>query len=873
MILFSCNHSNHVLHVNKDFTVYSDKVVQGEFISQVNTDGSMTSNYTSPLNTSHKRLIELKFSINQKDNELPFATNHQIVVKPQNNIYNTPLIAYGKQFIDNETGGEENLEPNTILNIRLDMNKVFNDFNTKGYYTDINNEKISKEDFKGVFVAGNVTPLNYDFENLGEDVQLKDEDGDHIYEISIKINTPDPDKSVKPQWELKKDISQYPQLKCNIPLIQSLYNMALEETNLLSEDDGTFRTGAKWAGVWTRDVSYATVLGMGIADTERARHSLLKKVKRDRIIQDTGSGGAWPVSSDRTTWALAAWEIYLITGDQLWLDYCYKVIKNSVEDDRFIVYDKANNLYKGESSFLDWRIQTYPRWMDNTDIYESFNLGTNLVHYQTLVILSKMAGMLNQKDEQSKYISWAEELEAAINQKLWNKDKGYYNQYIYGRNFDYTSTKSESLGEAFSVLFNVAKENASTVIENTPILTWGIPCVYPQIPEIRPYHNNGIWPFVQTFWNLASSKTGNGTALEYGISSFYRAAAMFLTNKENMVAENGDFITALNSDRQLWSVAGNLGHIYKIFFGMEFKPDNKLYFNPSIPVSYSCNMELSNLKIRNKEFEIKLTGYGNRIKSFKINGKEQEEYSVNLTGEGKDIIEIKMANNTFYGEVNLVANKFHLKTPNVHIYKNELLWDSIANAVKYNVYKDGSLFGTTTDMTKISLNNTNGEYTVQAYNILDQPSFISEPIMFKPDNKKVISFNKYKADHTSSIENTPAGMIELSKSKNLEINWSINIKEAGDYIIYFEYSNGSGPWNTDNKCANRTLWIDNIKTAPVIMPQRGTNEWSNPGETNRIKTRFTEGLHQFKINFEPENENMNFDTNTALLGSMKLIRL
>ncbi len=873
IVLFSCNQSMKIHHINKNFTIYNNKVVQGNYVAEVLPDGSMTSNYMSPENKPHKRTIELKFSINQKDNELPFATNHQIVVKPTNGIYTTPLITFGEQYVDKQPNTEELLESNIKLNIKLDLRNVFNDFKTKGYFEDINNEKITKEDFKGVFVAGNIAPLNFDFENLVKNEQLKDEDGDHIYEITININTFDEDKLIKPQWKLKEDISQYPQLKTDNELIQSLYNMALEETKLLSEEDGTFRTGAKWAGVWTRDVSYATVLGMGIADTERARHSLLKKVKRDRIIQDTGSGGAWPVSSDRTTWALAAWEIYLISGDDLWLEYCYKVIKNTVEDDRYIVFDKASELYKGESSFLDWRIQTYPRWMDNVDIYQSKNLGTNLVHYQALTILSNMAHLLNLEDDKSKYSKWAEDLKKSINQKLWNSGKGYYNQYIYGRNFEYASPKSESLGEAFSVLFNVADEKSKTIIENTPIVTWGIPCVYPQIPNIRPYHNNGIWPFVQTFWNLASSKTGNCNALEQGISSFYRAAALFLTNKENMVAENGDFITALNSDRQLWSVAGNLGHIYKIFFGMSFSPDDKIYFNPVIPNSYKCKMELSNLKIRNKEFVIKISGYGNKIKSFTINGKKQSEFAVSLLGEGKDVIEIKMANNDFYGDINLVANKFHITTPQATISNNELLWDSIPNAVKYEVYKNGKLYTTTTDVTKLELDESNGEYTIRAVDIVGDPSFICEPVYYTPKKNNISLFYPNQCNKSISIKGAPAKMIELTKIKNREVKWDLKIEDDAAYIIFFEYTNGSGPWNTDNKCANRTLWIDNNKIGPVIMAQRGTNEWSNIGETNRLKINLSEGKHSLKLTFEPENENMNVDINTALLGQMHIIKL
>ncbi|HAQ19743.1 MAG TPA: hypothetical protein DCR40_11000 [Prolixibacteraceae bacterium] len=48
----------------------------------------------------------------------------------------------------------------------------------------------------------------------------------------------------------------------------------------------------------------------------------MKKVKNGHIIQDTGTGGAWPVSSNRVVWAMAAWEIYTYTGDRNWLESC-----------------------------------------------------------------------------------------------------------------------------------------------------------------------------------------------------------------------------------------------------------------------------------------------------------------------------------------------------------------------------------------------------------------------------------------------------------------------------------------------------------------------------------------------------------------------
>ena len=87
-----------------------------------------------------------------------------------------------------------------------------------------------------------------------------------------------------------------------------------------------FETGEKWHYVWTRDLSYAADLGLAMLDPLRVMHSLDFKLSGYRpgvvkpaqvagtadglqIIQDTGSGGSWPVSTDRVTWAFGAEEV------------------------------------------------------------------------------------------------------------------------------------------------------------------------------------------------------------------------------------------------------------------------------------------------------------------------------------------------------------------------------------------------------------------------------------------------------------------------------------------------------------------------------------------------------------------------------------
>jgi len=77
----------------------------------------------------------------------------------------------------------------------------------------------------------------------------------------------------------------------------------------------------------------------------------MRKVKNNHIIQDTGTGGAWPVSSDRVVWAMAAWEIYTYTGDRKWLESAFQIILNSVNADARTIHDRQTGLMRGESSF------------------------------------------------------------------------------------------------------------------------------------------------------------------------------------------------------------------------------------------------------------------------------------------------------------------------------------------------------------------------------------------------------------------------------------------------------------------------------------------------------------------------------------------
>ena len=260
-------------------------------------------------------------------------------------------------------------------------------------------------------------------------------------------------------WTRKNDLSEYPVVSGGNPLMNAVYNMGLDEMVNAVEPDTTLRTGKEWAGVWTRDVSYSIILSMAALQPEAAMISLLKKINEEgQIIQDTGSGGAWPISTDRMIWTVAAWEIYKVTGDKNWLEKVYPVVEKSIAKDALTVISD-NGLIKGETSFIDWREQSYPRWMQTADISQSEAMGTNVLYAVALNCASQMAQELGKKNQAAEFKTASDDLAKAIDKTFWMEDKGYYGMYTYGRDNLILNPRAETLGESLAILFDIAPED------------------------------------------------------------------------------------------------------------------------------------------------------------------------------------------------------------------------------------------------------------------------------------------------------------------------------------------------------------------------------------------------------------------------------
>ena len=657
---------------------------------------------------------------------------------------------------------------------------------------------------------------------------------------------------INKEWKLKNDISRYPQLTTPNKLHAAIYNMGLDEMVNAVEPDTTLRTGKEWAGVWTRDVSYSILLSMAYLQPEASMISLMKKIDpMGRIIQDTGSGGAWPVSTDREIWCVAAWEVYKVTGDRKWLEYIYPIIKRSLETDRVAFYDTETGLVKGETSFIDWREQSHPRWVQCADIYNTETLSTSVVHAEAWKVLGEIATILGHKDVAKDAFAQAKRITEAVNRNLWMDDKGYYAMYLYGRDNLITNPRAETLGESLAVMWNVAPaDRAKSITVNNPTTPFGVATFYPSIPDMPAYHNKSLWPWVGSWWALANAKVGNEEGVMQAIGNVFRPAALFCTNKENYNLENGDIATELNSSNMLWCLSGNIALTHKILFGIDFEKDG-LAFHPFVPKALGATRSLNGFKYRDAILDITVSGYGNEIRSFKVNGKEQAPFIPAKKAKGNMKVEILMADNTLpVLGLNETVQRSTPITPIAWLEGNKLVWNPIEYIGEYIVLKDGKEVARTHATTFDA--SAPGEYQIIGVSTDGIESFASEP--------------------RSTRKETYVGVGNVSNDKTSILNVPVKVDEPGVYYVSVNYANGNGPVNTENKCAIRTLTVDGKREGLVVLPHRGRDNWDEYGWSNSVKVNLTPGEHIVGLEFRPENENMNISTNHAVISGIRLVK-
>ncbi|RDH43661.1 hypothetical protein [Zooshikella ganghwensis] len=711
-------------------------------------------------------------------------------------------------------------------------------------------------------------------------------------------------------------------------LFDALFSLALHENdeNSVSEisdnaynegnpiqapPGGYFETGRKWTYVWTRDTAYAVDLGLALIDPIRSRNSLAFKLsdRRDvsgapEIIQDTGTGGSWPLSTDRVIWAIGAREVLRqLTGSARihFRDTAYTAMVNTIASDRLVVFDPNDGLYTGEQSFLDWREQSYASWTakDTVHIGMSKSLSTNVAHFIILELAADLASEKELTHEATQYQAWANNLKTAINANFWLADKGLYAGLI-GSPLDSSAIeKYDLLGLSLAIISGVADQaKAEQIMANYPHSEVGPPVIWPQQPFTPIYHNRGIWPFVTAYSLRAAKVAHNDSVITHNVMSLINGSAINLSNMENFefislgnYVEDGEYSgPVINSQRQLWSVAAYISMTLDIIFGME-TDESGIRFLPFITkdlrtnlFSNSSRLALSNLNYKGKTISVLINlpdtdgltdGYYD-IQSIQLNGSTISTDFVSESAlQSSNVFEITLTQGPTRSKPMTIVKDtgdwrefFAPREPSITsvIASSGLLTVNFTangeTSVVFNIYRNGTKVASginTTSWTDPNSSNYHNEvylYSVEAeFTRSGHVSHHSRAQGFWPANTvESITFGDARLvslDRASS---------ELNHGRWHFNNWgkphevlevqNFNPIRSGNYSLQVIYANAMGPVNTGVTASVKRIEIfnsENVKIHEDVVYMPHLPDWQTWSESSLINEVFLNDSEIYQI--------------------------
>ncbi|WP_016955445.1 hypothetical protein [Catenovulum agarivorans] len=736
-----------------------------------------------------------------------------------------------------------------------------------------------------------------------------------------------------PQYSVYSEVATLPYLRSGDTAFDALFALAVDEMKLNSvnniQDESynsgqaiscdCFETGEKWNYVWTRDLSYAAYLSLGLLDPVRVKNSLDFKLSgyRDgvtkpkyaagtadglQIIQDTGSGGSWPISTDRITWAFGAQAaLNSLHGDERtsFAKRAFTALSNTVENDRLVAFDGTFGLYNGEQSFLDWREQTYANWVKNdlSSMATAKAVSTNAGHYQAIRMAQYLAEEFADNEKADRYKKWADDLKQAINRHLWIENAGLYSS-LTAAHFDNTvMPKYDWLGQSLAIITGIASDaQAKQILANYPHGPMGAPVIFPQQPDIPVYHNRAIWPFV-TAYGLKAAKVGNNVAVaNAAYDTLIRGAALNLSNMENLEWVSAQPIwlekenpslsgPVVNSKRQLWSVAAYLSMVIDGVFGVDAKEQGisiSPYVTTDLRSKYFADqqhIELNNLTWHGKTLNIQLvfpsaqveqTQGVYAVKQIKLNGKQVRsnvlsEQMLNKVNQVEVVLSDVLAGETAITRVSPKTGGYDEQTiapkePELSLTRDgqsvslQIIDRYNQGDVVYQIYKNGQkvVDGLTTQQWQDSnLSTQQACYAVAAVftnsgiqSHHSQVKCATTDFSIVANDPRFVSNVKVKTQDGSGY--LPSWG---AKDDSLQVN-NIEIAKAGTYAIQFNYVNLQYQIDTGITCGVKWLVVKNangkiIKQGVVQLPH--TKKENGIGYSTPLTLDLQAGSYQINL--------------------------
>lgn len=465
-----------------------------------------------------------------------------------------------------------------------------------------------------------------------------------------------------------------PALKTNHSDVNKAFRIAIGDlmTNvqpfgggMLESERLAILAGLNYDRPWTRDASI-NVWNWGASIVPGvAKNTLLCVLKKHDSTYIVG-GQYW----DAVIWITSAWNYYLFTGDEEFLQLAFNVAKATLQYFEQTEFDSNSNLFWGPACYGDG-IAAYPDYYaahcgTNSGIihWPKYNetkgpgvgipvktLSTNCLYYHAYTVVSKMAKHLNQS--LSDYNQKAVRLKDSINQYFWDESKG---SYVYLADSAVNSDHQEGLGISFAIMFGVADEVKREVLfSNAKVTKHGIACVWPSYDRYTKMggfgrHSGTVWPHVQGFWADAAAMYGKLDIFSHELFTLAGHASRDYQFAEIYHPETGAIYGGLqerrgkiklwkSTNRQTWSATAYLRMVLNGLVGIRFDLDS-VRFAPQVPEKIS-SVSVSNVCMRQMVMDIDIKGTGNKVQGIQINGKVSDGL-IPLNHKGKISVQIQM---------------------------------------------------------------------------------------------------------------------------------------------------------------------------------------------------------------------------------------
>ena len=501
-------------------------------------------------------------------------------------------------------------------------------------------------------------------------------------------------------WHPGKHADHWPQFSSqHLPLVDALFG--------LSADDIINRhAGSGYAQVTdTIALLHAMNLSLAAIEPQRCINVLRSCVGNDSILRLTG--GTWPIYTHCLLWAQAAWETYLVTADKQWLRWAHAVLARTLAADEYLLLPNSG-LLQGATYSPDERL-LYPAWMQPVDKFTCATLAGNIAMARAYVIANEMRAELGLEESQQ-YADASAHLTAAINQQMWDENRGCFSAMLYGMVHKMASPVADNMAQALAVMWDIANDDrAVTLVEKNPVTNEGINNYYPARTGIEPYFGSPTWPLTQACWNLACAAVDNEYALRSGLAAMMRAQAFFTSQRITLQGQ---------PDNSFLMGAASMAMTLRVMMGIKFVADG-IEFSPRVPSCFDGNKTLAGLHYRDAVLNITVHGTGNDVERMEIDGKPVEGnfLHANLTGTHRVDVHVRQGR-TSTGRITLARTGTVLPpipqvvwTPDsgyIEGFQSTGAYTMVRNGVRpYSINDSASALPATGDLAEISLVSAN----------------------------------------------------------------------------------------------------------------------------------------------------------------------